>query len=153
MAIDKFDWHYDDALKGYCERVKKAPKELTEDETDEVCEYASAHIGLFLKWVILHGFEGEEADKDDLELVRNGKYTGTDYLLDCCDGKFWDEDVSEKMQTVIEEFYSDYIDMFGEVLEALNKDCYGFIESESDYPAAEKLIDRVFEKYKDKVSD
>ena len=151
MAIDRFDWHYDDALKGYCEREKKDPKTLTETETEEVCRYASAHIGLFIDWLYAHDYFGAESDTESAQLVKEHKMTGTDYLMNCCDGKFWDVDVDERLHPFIEDFYNDYLGAFDEILEALDKDCYGFIEAESDYPAAEKVLDRLFEKYKDRL--
>lgn len=94
MALDRADWHYEDAEKQYRE-THEVNGELTNAQINEIWLKAANHIGLFLRWVIENNLEGEDADEEGCKEVREGKITGAEYLMEYCDGKFWDSDISE----------------------------------------------------------
>lgn len=149
MAIDRYDWHYDSAAKAYCER-NNITGELTEDQANEVCFYAADHIGLFLRWVIENHFEGEESDPEGCERVRKGEITGARYLLDYCDGKFWDVDICDEIKPFVAEYYeSDDRDRpyqyFIDLVAAIGGDnVYQIISGDKEYNALKPLIDRAY---------
>ena len=70
MAIDKADWHWDSAEKTY-RKKHNITGELTEEQIEKIWLYASNHIGLFIKWVINNNFQGEDADAEDCQKVRD----------------------------------------------------------------------------------
>ena len=150
MAIDRYDWHYDSAVKVYCERNNLTVDELTEEQTDKICLYAADHIGLFLRWVIESGFEGEESDPVGCERVRKGEITGVEYLMKYCDGKFWDCDVCDKIKPFVDEYYNSDDEnrpyqYFNDLAEAIGEEnAYQIISGDKEYNALKPLIDRAY---------
>lgn len=149
MAIDRFDWHYDSAADIYRES-RGITGELTEDQADEVCLYAADHIGLFLRWVIENGFEGEESDPEGCERVRKGEITGAEYLLGYCDGKFWECDICDKIKPFVAEYYESDDETrpyqyFRDLVEAVGEEnIFCKISGDSEYNALKPLIDRAY---------
>ncbi len=92
MAIDRADWHSGGDF----------PSELPP-------ENGGTNIGMFLAWIILNGLQGEfhnEESAEDLNAVRRREMTGREFLFRCCDGKFWDEDLSEDGNQFAAAYYS-----------------------------------------------
>lgn len=148
MAIDRYDWHYDSAEKAFRER-NNISGELTEEQTEEVCLYAADHIGLFLKWIIESGFEGVESDPKGCELVRRGEINGAQYLMEYCDGKFWDVDVSDEIRPFVAWYYeSDENLYFNDLESVINGDFYETISGDTEFNAIKPLIDKAYEKFK-----
>lgn len=149
MTIDRYDWHYESAEKAYRER-RNILGELTEEQSDEICLYAADHIGLFLRWIIENGFEGEESDHESCERVRKGEITGTQYLMEYCDGKFWDCDICDEIKPFVEEYYiPDNINSpyryFDDLVKAIGDDnVYQIISGDKEYNALKPLIDRAY---------
>ena len=149
MAIDRYDWHYDSAAEAYRER-NNITGELTEEQEEEICLYAADHIGLFLRWVIENGFEGEESDPEGCERVRKGEITGAQYLLEYCDGKFWDCDVCDEIKPVVEEYYNSDdknrpYQYFDDLVAAIGEEnIYQIISGNKEYNALKPLIDRAY---------
>ena len=150
MAIDRYDWHYDSAVKVYCERNNLTVDELTEEQTDKICLYAADHIGMFLRWVIESGFEGEESDPEGCERVRKGEITGVEYLMEYCDGKFWDCDVCDKIKPFVHEYYNSDDEnrpyqYFNDLAEAIGEEnAYQIMSGDKEYNALKPLIDRAY---------
>ncbi|MDE7399147.1 MAG: hypothetical protein K2N06_06410 [Oscillospiraceae bacterium] len=148
MSIDRYDWHYDSAEKAYRER-NNINGELTEEQAEEVCLYASDHIGLFLKWIIESGFEGEESDPEGCELVRKGEINGAQYLMNYCDGKFWDVDVSDEIRPFVAWYYeSDENLYFNDFESVMTGDFYETISGDTEFNAVKPLIDKAYAKFK-----
>ena len=148
MAIDRYDWHYDSAEEAYRER-NNISGELTDEQSEEVCLYAADHIGLFLKWIIESGFEGEESDPEGCELVRKGKINGAQYLMEYCDGKFWDVDVSDEIRPFVAWYYeSDENLYFNDLESVINGDFYETISGDTEFNAVKPLIDKAYSKFK-----
>lgn len=148
MAIDRYDWHYDSAEEAYRER-NNISGELTDEQSEEVCLYAADHIGLFLKWIIESGFEGEESDPEGCELVRKGEINGAQYLMEYCDGKFWDVDVSDEIRPFVAWYYeSDENLYFNDLESVIDGDFYETISGDTEFNAIKPLIDKAYLKFK-----
>ena len=82
MAIDRIDWH---------SGADDFPQDL-----DHVA--GGTHIGMFLAWIINNDLVGElhttESTKS-ISAVKARAMTGTEFLVNECDEKFWREDLNE----------------------------------------------------------
>ena len=148
MAIDRYDWHYDSAAEAYRERNNIT--ELTEEQEEEICLYAADHIGLFLRWIIESGFEGEESDPEGCASVRKGEITGAEYLMEYCDGKFWDCDICDEIKPFVAEYYESDDEnrpyqYFRDLVEVIGEEnIYRIISGDKEYNALKALIDRAY---------
>ena len=91
MTYDRADWHYGGDF----------PEDLPP-------ECGATHIGMFLAWIINNSLESEfhrEESADALEAVRARAMTGREFLIDECDEKFWDEDLSDEGNEFAQEYY------------------------------------------------
>jgi hypothetical protein len=91
MAYDRIDWHsggdYPDDLPG---------------------ENGGIHIGMFLAWAFDQGMAGElhrEEWPELLEQLARREITGLGFLLYACDGKFWEEDLDERGNAFVRDYY------------------------------------------------
>lgn len=150
MAIDRYDWHYDSAARDYRKR-NNITGELTDEQADEVCLYAADHIGLFLRWIIENGFEGEESDPEGCERVRRGEINGAQYLMDYCDGKFWDSDICDEIKLFVAEYYESDKNLYFHDLAALPEyKIYETISGDKEYNAIKPFIDKAYEEFKNR---
>lgn len=152
MSIDRADWHYESAEKEYYSRMNLSDDcELSNEQVNEIWLCAADHIGLFLSWIIENGFEGEESDPEGTELVRKGEISGSEYLMEYCDGKFWKSDVREDILPFVEKYYEGaYLSDYGEaVLTGDTKVC-GVLSGKKEYKNIKKLIDKAYKQYKSK---
>lgn len=102
MAYDRVDWH----------SVDDFPADLP-------LENAGTHIGMFLAWAIQRGLEGELHRKsagDDLARVRARRLTGRKFLIEHCDGKLWEDDLSDEGNAFARDYYE--ADLYDEDYEA-----------------------------------
>jgi hypothetical protein len=83
MAIDKGDWHFDDAKSW---------------------ERACRHIGLYLAWAAQRGFASNEHD------AKAAAKAPTAYFIGQCDTKLWDEDFNADGLKLTQDVYSAYCD-------------------------------------------
>lgn len=148
MALDRADWHYEDAEKQYRE-THEVNGELTNKQVNEIWLKAANHIGLFLRWVIENNLEGEDADEEGCKEVREGKITGAEYLMEYCDGKFWDSDISEEALEFVKDYYENtYFSIYsGCCLGPVPP--YSFISGDEDYKKVEPFITKAYKAYKD----
>lgn len=150
MAIDRADWHWEDTEKQYRE-VHGITGELTAEQANEVWLLAANHIGLFLRWIIERGFEGEDAVPEDCERVRAGQMTGAEYLMENCDGKLWDSDIREDVLPFAQQYYGEgqeYLDNYVACcLDGDDKPCYGVFTNEEDYARLKERNDAAYERY------
>ncbi len=92
MAIDRADWHSGGDF----------PADLPP-------ENGGTHIGMFIAWIIHNGLQGESHDEEsheELKAVRGRRMTGRDFLFQACDGKLWEEDLSEEGKQFTAAYYS-----------------------------------------------
>ncbi len=103
--LDDVSWHLDAAGEP--------------EETAEV--RAGLHIGLFLAWVAHRGdwtgISGQEAAP--VEQVRTRKMTGTQFLLEHCDGKLYTEMLTPDAASFAESYYPrKFLQAYARVLHA-----------------------------------
>ncbi len=147
MAIDKMDWHYDSV-----------------DEYGLPQESAGTHIGMFLTWVIDNDLLGEEHTEDNTSLeyikkVKNRKACGRDFLIDMCDERFWEEDLSEIGYEFVRDYYEDlegifankyanYYEDYGKVFE--NYETIFHTENNwENYSKLEPILDKRYKEWKE----
>ncbi len=146
MAIDRADWHWDNAYDLYIKK-HSISGDLTDEQTNEIYLLAANHIGLFLRWIFDNGFEGEDTDEEGAERVRNGEISGAEYLLGWCDGKFWDVDVSENILDFVNEYYDCYFHDYTYCLTSPDRPCYSFISGDEDYGKIAPFIDNAYHSF------
>ena len=154
MNIDRIDWHYDDAEQLYT-RTHEVNGEFTEEQYREIELKACNHIGLFIRWIMDNHFEGtgEEVTPAACEKVRNGEISGAEYLLDYCDGKFWDVDVCSEIMPFVKAYYVESSDFFGDYGATCGCEggedlpCYSFISGDDDYNRLKERIDKAYKKF------
>ena len=148
MSIDRIDWHWDSAEEQYREK-KGISGELTEEQQNEILLLAGNHIGLFLRWIIERGLQGEAADEDSCREVLDGRMSGTEYLVKCCDGKLWNSDICEEVRLFVEYYYDGSV-YFKDYADCCLADapCYGIISGEEDYRRLCERIDSAYESFK-----
>lgn len=145
MAIDRADWHWDDAEKSFRERTGKTG-ELTEEQQDVVWCYAADHIGVFLRWIINNGFESDDEELiEECRRVRGGELSGTDYLMSCCDGKFLEDDLCDDIVPFVNAYYSQYLRDYTELA-----GCYRQITGNKEYYRISSVIDKAYEDFTNK---
>lgn len=91
MAYDRIDWHSGGDY----------PADLPE-------ENGGIHIGMFLAWALGRGMAGGihlEESAEALKRLKRRELTGLEYLLEYCDGKFWDEDLDERGNAFAADYY------------------------------------------------
>jgi hypothetical protein len=82
MAIDRGDWHYEEA--GDWQR-------------------ACWHIGLYLWWAAERGLASEEIS------AKAAAQDPTNYFIRHCDAKLWDEDMNDEGVAFADACYRDYL--------------------------------------------
>lgn len=152
MSIDRADWHYESAEKVYYSRMNLSDDcELSNEQVNEIWLCAADHIGLFLSWIIENGFEGEESDPEGTELVRKGEISGSEYLMEYCDGKLWKSDVREDILPFVENYYEEaYLSDYGEAVLTGDTQVYSVLSGKKEYESIKKLIDKAYKQYKSK---
>ncbi|WP_425614750.1 hypothetical protein NA78x_004625 [Anatilimnocola sp. NA78] len=143
MALDKAEWHSGGDF----------PEDLPP-------ENGGTHIGMFLAWAIVNGLHGEmheEESHDELEAVRNRQMTGRDFLFQACDGKFWEEDLSEEGNAFAAVYYSgkegegygEYITDYDETLTADLPSTYHVEDTWANYDLLAPVIDRRYAEWRE----
>lgn len=106
-------------------------------------ENGGTHIGLFLRWCFQKGWAGElhlEEWLDDVDSVRNGNLTGTEFLFKNCDGKFTEEDLNATGVAFAEKYYRDgsYLEDY---LEFIDHQLYMVSEQDVDFIAYSRMVE------------
>ncbi|MBL9078091.1 MAG: hypothetical protein JNL08_11340 [Planctomycetes bacterium] len=131
MAYDRADWHYGGDY----------PKGLPP-------ENGATHIGMFLGWAIKRGLVGDlhkEHSVEAVAAVRDGTQSGRDFLMEQCDEKFTDHDLSEEGNAFAKSYYEsryfdDYEACVGQGLPSL----YHVEDSPENRAKVEALLDQRF---------
>lgn len=89
-------------------------------ETDDLPNEAGAtHIGMFIAWLIRHDLVSENLQANaaaELEQVKSKKMTGREFLVDLCDCKLLDDDLSEDGNAFASWYYeANYLDDYAQV--------------------------------------
>ena len=91
MAYDRADWHY----------AGDYPEGLP-------IENGGTHIGMFIAWSIHRGLSGElfvNEASGEVEAVKSRRMTGREFLLEVCDEKFWEDNLSPEGNEFAKLYY------------------------------------------------
>lgn len=136
--IDRIDWHQ------------------TEDFPENVpLENGGTHIGMYLNWIIENNLIGEihlTQSASLLENVKDKKINGRDFLIKCCDGKFWAEDLNEIGLKFTEDYYSSdkYFGDYANTLDSNKDSIYEYENSWENYEKIRLVIDKRFKDWRKK---
>ena len=141
-TIDRMDWHYADNF----------PKNLPE-------ENSGTHIGFYLTWIIQNDLIGEmhsEDSPDEIQTIKSREMTGREFLIDFCDGKFWDDDLNEEGLDFTLYYYTgkststfkNYMDDYCHVLGKNNDSIYAVDNSWENYDKIKPVLDERFAEWK-----
>ncbi len=97
MAIDKGDWHYEDAGSW---------------------EAACSHIGLYLWWMAERGLARQEHDPKEIAPAP------ATYVIKQLDTKLWEDDLSEEGARFAQLHYQGYLGELTRIAGALEKSVY-----------------------------
>ena len=114
--FDKAEWQYESAMLEYCKEKGLAPDEIADDDNFDdriIWEMASNHILHFYTWLILNNLLSDrhyenENELKEIDLIKQRKKTGFDFLEEYCDLCITEDDVSEKVLPFVKDYYSDY---------------------------------------------
>ena len=135
MAYDRIDWHSE-----------------TTDSLDLPEEAGGTHIGMYLAWAITRNLSGpfhEEESAEALSLLKSRKITGCQFLIEQCDTKFWEEDLSPEGNEFSKFYYEqhyfdDYVNTLAQELESE----YYIEDTWENFDAIAHVIDQRFAKWK-----
>ena len=110
-------------------------------DDDLPVEAGATHIGMFMAWVIMHDlFSDDFHSTQEIEKVKSRKITGRDFVIDSCDGKLCDEDLSEEGNKFVMWYYeSKYFDDYCKVFEISGDGVNEFCGIEDKWENFEKL--------------
>ena len=136
MTYDRADWHSGGDF----------PEELS-------YEHGATHIGMYLAWAILNGLEGgflNDNFSESLQAVRERRMTGAEFLLQECDGKFWDEHLSPEGDEFTKLYYAkrysnDYASTFVD-----QPSVYHVADTWENYERIGEKIDSEYQHWKDR---
>jgi len=137
MAIDRIDWHADSAIEAGLD-----------------WDNAGTHIGMFLAWIIQNGLVGEthlEESQEEIQLLKDRKVTGRDFLIEVCDEKFWEEDLNPEGQAFTEYYYENGAVYFADYTEILAKNLasiYHVKNTWANYDLIAPMIEQRFQEWK-----
>ena len=138
MAYDRADWHYGGDY----------PEGLPP-------ENGGTHIGMFLAWAIHRGLEGaihheDAADEQALAAVRERRMTGREFLINQCDEKFWEDDLSEEGNRFARSYYATnrYYEDYEAALAASLPTLYHVEDSWGNFDKISTVLDRRYQEWK-----
>lgn len=140
MSIDRMDWHYGG--------------DYPEDLPDE---NGGTHIGMFLAWLIHHHLEStflQEEAAAELAAVRNRQMTGRDFLMQVCDEKFIEEDLSDEGLAFTRFYYDNnspnegYIADYEKALSRILPSVYHVEDNWENYDRIEPYISQAYRGWK-----
>ena len=108
-------------------------------------EFGGTHIGLLLRWCFMKDWAGElhlEDAHHDIELVKRGEKSGTDFLFQWCDGKFTDEDLNEVGNAFVGFYYGKGGAYLGDYAEHFARQMYVASEAQHDFQTFSAMVDR-----------
>ena len=130
MGYDRMDVHYNENLPA---------------------ENGGTHIGMFLTWIIQNNLIGEfhlENSPDGLTKVHNKEWTGRDFLINECDGKFWEEDLNEEGNEFAEYYYYDFTSDYYKAFEVTDSSVYTVENSWENYEKIKPILDKRYLEWK-----
>jgi hypothetical protein len=129
MKYDDASWHYGG----------KFPADLPQ-------ENGATHIGMFLSWAIGSGLVGEHhvaQSRAGLDLLRKRQTGPAQFLVDYCDGKLTDEDLSPEGNAFASSYYdSGYLADYASVFANEGETLYHVAPTWENFDRLKPLLDR-----------
>ena len=123
-------------------------------ETDELENSAGAtHIGMFLAWAMLRGLASPELlASEECEQIKARATTGCEVVVDLCDCKLFDSDLSPLGNAFASwyydsQFFADYGDVFG-VTDASTDEFCSVADTWANFDKLAPVLDRRFAKWR-----
>lgn len=94
MSYDRIEWH----SKG-----EGFPKKATPED-------GGTHIGMFLTWIIQNDLIGKlykKTSQESIDKVKTREMTGRDFLIEECDGRFYNEVLNNEGNEFVKYYYDD----------------------------------------------
>jgi len=136
MKYDDASWHYGGDF----------PSDLP-------VEAGATHIGMFVAWGLLNGLAGSihiDEFPDDLESLRSRRITPGQFVIEACDEKFIDEDLTDEGNSfALAYFDGQYLTDYEETLGRGVPTTYHIEDSWKNYDELAPVITRRFEDWKD----
>ena len=127
-------------------------------------ENGGTHIGMFLAWAFKNGLAGSLHTRESTALLGQlgrREITGRDFLIEACDGKFWEDDLNDTGQAFAADYYenesgfakqfssylTDYCDVFDRHAAANGfeyESTYHVEDTWENYDRLEPLLDERF---------
>ena len=152
FEVDRAIWLWDGVCEEYCKKNQKKSKDLSDDEIDLIWEYSANNIAIFLAWLIDNDFLSD-IHKDlekDIQMVKERKMTGYEYLLNNCELSLTRGDISEDIIDFVDKYYNhNYIhDYCSYIEDTLKKEVYETKFCWDDYyKIKENVIDVAYKKF------
>lgn len=136
MAIDRIDWH---------SGADNFPSELKH-------EAGGTHIGMFIAWILNNNLEGElhrTESQESISKVKNREMTGTEFLINECDEKFWEDDLNTEGLEFTKFYYESnaYFSDYEKALAANEPTLYHVPDTWDNYDKISVLIDKAYKKW------
>lgn len=152
---DRVDFYWESAVDEYCRIYNKKKQDInhrniSENEENIIWEYAGNHIAFFLTWIIKNGFCNDElADEENINLLMDERISGTDFLINSCDGKLLRSYISNTIVDFVDIYYDNrYFDDYCLFIE---RDIKGVVLgtrfSWEIYHKFEAVIDNAYKEY------
>lgn len=133
MKYDDASWHYGGNFP------KGSPQ-----------EYGGTHIALLLKWCFVKGWAGEvhmQENPEDVERVRTGQKSATEFFFQWCDGKFTDEDLTKEGNAFLHSYYGENDKYTGDYARAFGNLMYVAPESDHDFSKFSRMIESRYQEF------
>ncbi len=109
FTIDEIDKYYDKALEAYCELYEISSDEINKEQQQEIYLYAGNHIGFFMTWLIKHDYISDKyKDTEGIKKVKEEVMTGTEYLIEYCNGQFRSDILADSIMPFIGRYYKEH---------------------------------------------
>ena len=115
-------------------------------------ERAAVPVGLYMAWIIRAGLVGEnhtQESPNDLQAVREGRMTGTEFVVKNCDGELGDGDLTKEGNQFTVAYYNDaYYDDLDSHAPLGLRSLYEFPEGGEFEKALHRTLDRRLEEWR-----
>ena len=161
FCCDKVEYYWDSAMEVYCKshNMKVSdlnPENMDENEESLIMEYAGNHIAFFLIWILRNHFCDEEMfEEEEIELLKDEKIDGTDFIMKYCDGKFYRMLMKTPILDFVDNYYMNkYFQDYSTFIENEIKGVvFGVRFSWEVYHKFSPVLDRAYVEYERKALD
>ncbi len=105
--FDDIKWAYEYTLKTYLKLNQKSKNDLTEQDLNEIYEYAGIHIAFFITWIVKNDYQSDLFTYDSIQKLRSEKINGIVFLKEYCDGKLASDMIKDEIISFVSTIYDD----------------------------------------------